>query len=226
MIKTRTLLTKKLRDNQVLNVYGFTHCDALDLILIDGIQRGFFDEQRAAAEADKQRERNDAHRAEAALTESWRLYHHSFESNEAVVAQRLFEGAVANIKYLDLTNLNSTLIVLKDIGEAEKACRLLQHYLSERADEPGIFDFSAHPFAGAITDPDLVAAFAQRASTAKPPLPSPLEACQRIYRNDFSSENQKVLTRQTPDDFYALFKPLTGDELSTAVFWRFEIPTK
>jgi len=209
---------EELAWNQVLNAYGFTHCDALDLVLIEGIQRGFFDEQRVAAEADKQRERNDAHRAEAALTESWRLYHNSFESNEAEVAQRLFEGTMANIKYLDLTNLNAVLIVLKDIGEAEKASRLLQHYLSERADEPGIFDLSAHPFAGDITEPELVAAFAQRASAAKPPPPSPLEACQRIYRNDFSSENLKVLSQQTADDLYALFKPLKGDELSTAVF--------
>jgi hypothetical protein len=92
--------------NQVLNVYGFTHCDALDLVLIDGIQKGFFDEVRVTAEADKQQDRNDAHRAEAALTESWRLYHHSFESNEEV-AQRLFNGAMENIKYLDLTDCYS-----------------------------------------------------------------------------------------------------------------------
>ncbi len=215
--KNANLNEQEVAWNQVLNVYGFTHCDALDLVLIDGIQRGFFDEQRVAAEANKQRDSYDANRAEAALTESWRLYHNSFESNEAEVAQRLFEGAMAHIKYLDVTNLNATLIVLKDIGEAEKARRLLEHYLSERADETGIFDLSGHPFAGEITDPDLLAAFAQRASAAKPPLPSPLEACQRIYRNDFSRENEEVLAQQTVDDLCGLFRSLRGDELSAAV---------
>ena len=55
--KNANLNEQEVAWNQVLNVYGFTHCDALDLVLIDGIQRGFFDEQRVAAEANKQRDK-------------------------------------------------------------------------------------------------------------------------------------------------------------------------
>ena len=40
----------------ILDSYGFTNCDDLDLALLDGIQRGFFDEEKVLREAAKYQE--------------------------------------------------------------------------------------------------------------------------------------------------------------------------
>jgi hypothetical protein len=205
--------------NNIINVYGFTHCDDLDRILIDGIHRGFMDEERVNAEAAKIQAQYDASVGEAALTAAWGRFHHSFNSDEGEVAQQLFEGSMKNIKYLGVHNLNAAIVILKDIGEEDKASRLLGQYLIEMADEPQVFDPARNPFLSSdMTDPDLIAAFNQQALAAAPPHPSPIEACQRLRKNDWSQGNQGALETLTVEEFIALFKSLEGDELSSTVF--------
>jgi hypothetical protein len=209
---------EQARWGRVLTVYGFTHCDEFDLALIDGIQKGFFDEERVKVEATKQQAKNQAIRGNVALTDAWRLYNGSFDSNVTDVAKQLFDISMENIKYLDVLNLNAAITILKDIGEGEKAARLLQHYLSERADEPGLFDLSSNPFLGGATDPDLAAVFAQQVSVTKAALPSPIEASKRLYKGGWSQEDEKALALLTVDNFYTLFKSLKDEELTTTVF--------
>ena len=61
--------------NRILDVYGFKNADDLDLILLDGIKVGFFDEDRLVREAKKLHDLHVAQQAEVSLEQAFRPLH-------------------------------------------------------------------------------------------------------------------------------------------------------
>lgn len=200
----------------ILDSYGFTNCDDLDLALLDGIQRGFFDEEKVLREAAKYQENARALRGNASLEEAWKPFHESFGDNVDEVVTTLFDGSMKNVKFVNLGTLNSAVSLLKKLGAPEKAQELIAHYASERAHEEGLFDLSNNPFSGHIDDPDVLALCNERAALTKM-MPTPIEACKKIHSGSWSSSDEETLSLLTADQFYSLFKGLRGDDRHSVV---------
>jgi hypothetical protein len=166
------------------------------LALIDGIQRGFFDEEKVLREVAKYQENTRALRGNASLEEAWKPFNESFDDNVDEVLTTLFDGSMKNVKYVSLGALNSMVSVLKKLGAPEKARELIAHYASERAQEEGAF--SHHRFPGHIDDPDVLALCSERAAVTKK-MPSPIEACRKIDSGSWSSCDEEALLQLTAD---------------------------
>jgi hypothetical protein len=206
-----------VRWGNVLDRYGFTECDDLDLVLIEGIQRGFFDEDKLLQEAAKYQKNALALQGNASLEEAWRPFHESFDNNVDEVVTKLFDGSVKGIKYASLGYLNATVSMLKELGAAEKAADLIKRYASERGDESGLFDLSNHPLSISknINDPDVLALCCERAVVKA--LPSPVEACKNILNGNWSEKDEEALLEFTADEFYSLFRKLRGTDLDSVI---------
>lgn len=200
----------------LLDKYGFSHCDEFDMIMIDDIRNGFFNDEKIASSIEKYLNDANRNRALAALRAAWEPFHNSFDDNAEDVANSIFSGCVGSISYLTPSNLDSAVAVLKAIGYPDKGRALLDKYMTDRGSE-NIFDRSGF-FGPNITDPDVIMAFDQKASYAIKPLPTPLEAASRIYTGGWSEADEEALDALSSDSYVDLFKNTKGDDRSVLIY--------
>ena len=200
----------------LLTEYGFTQCDDFDLLMIEDIKNGFFNEQRTKSNAEIYLKDAQQARAQAAIEAAWKPFHASFDDNSQEVAKSIFNGCTENIVYLAPINLNSAVSILKDIGFPEQASDLLAQYVAAH-DGKDIFDRSRYAFGSSITDPDVIKAFDEKAQRIRKPLPTPLEASARIYKGSWSPEDEESLAKLSVDNFVTLFRETKGSDRSTVV---------
>ena len=205
----------------MLNDYGFSHCDELGLLMISGIEQGFFNDEKVSIEIEKLLINTAKIRGEAALTAAWAAYHDSFDDNADEVASSLYDGFLKNISYLTPLNLNGAVIILKTTGHVTQAHDLLKRYIDAHCGED-IFDLSEDVFGGYVTDPDVVAAFAEKAKEKVDNLPVPMEAATRISNGGWSLKDEESLAALSVDDFVVAFKSAKGKERRTLIFGSLE----
>ena len=203
--------------NVMLNDYGFSHCDELDLLMVAGIDNGFFNDEKILIEIEKLLQNTAKLRGEAAMDAAWAPYHSSFDDNPDEVAQSIYDGCTNNLPYLTPVNLSGAVSVLKQTGHANEANDLLAKYVEAHADE-NIFDLSESAFGDLVTDPDVVAAFAEKAKETVAKLPQPVEAATRISKGGWSLEDEESLAALSVDDFVAEFKRAKGKERRAFIF--------
>ena len=202
--------------NSLLRTYEFSHADEFDLALLEGIERGFFDDAQIKAEASKVNARIVAGKAGQTLEKAWAPYHASLDDNVAEVIDSVYNGNIKNIKYITPGNLDAAVRLLKDLGAEDKAQRLLQSFLAERKGEDKLFDLEKNPFGGDIRDPKIIEEF-KRLSETRSTLPTPLEALKRIGSGGWGSSDTKALAALSADEFFKFFKSLRNDDLYTAI---------
>jgi hypothetical protein len=118
--------------NALLNELMFTSIDEFDLLLLDGIEKGYFDEGELINCAVKLDLRFKSERAHGSLQDAWRLFHDSFENNEHQVRDKIFEALCNNIQHVTPVNLNGTIRLLKELGASDKANEALCRYMEAR----------------------------------------------------------------------------------------------
>jgi hypothetical protein len=200
-----------------LDDYGFSHCDELDLAMIEGVKNGFFDDERIEIEIKKLLQNTTKIRAEAALEAAWGPFHDSFDDNTTEVAKILYKGCSENITHLTPVNLSSAVGILKDLGFVEDAKQLLDAFMAARGEEEFI-DLSEYTFRDHVIDPDVVAVFAEKTKDRTKRLPQPLDAARRIRGGSWNPEDEESLENLSIDDFVTAFKSLKGKERRDFIF--------
>jgi hypothetical protein len=196
--------------NALLDGIGFTTLDEFDLVLLDGIERGYFDEPRIATWATKRAETIKASQAGDSFDAAWRLYTESFDDNEIEVARQIGVAVRRNVSFVTPLNLNAAVKLLKDLGRPHEAAEVLRYYMAQRRDGRAFFDLSIYPFAGDITDLDVKAAFNARYLDFSDDR-APGDVLLAIARTKKCAHADiAVLSKLTADDFHALFKAQKG----------------
>jgi len=206
----------EIRWNEILDKFGFDYVDELDLLLLDGIEKGFFDEIKIRHQAAILDEKILSMRGHVSLEEAWRPYHESFDDNLEEVVKSIYEGCLVNAKYLTASSLDAAVRLLKDLHADDRAHKLIDEFLELRREEHDIFDLERNAFVDDIQDEDVIAAFKSERRLTQP-TKSPLEALTSIGSGSWSSSDIEVLAKLSTDDFYNLFKSLNGDDLHSAV---------
>ena len=98
---------------------------------------------------------------------------------------------------------------------------MLKRYIDAHCGED-IFDLSEDVFGGYVTDPDVVAAFAEKAKEKVDNLPVPMEAATRISNGGWSLKDEESLAALSVDDFVVAFKSAKGKERRTLIFGSLE----
>lgn len=201
----------------ILNDYGFSHCDDLDLVMIDGIENGFFNDEKVGDEIAKLLRNSTKIRADNALSNAWGVFHDSFDKNPDDVAMALYSGCVSNIEFLPPTNLSSAVTILKEVGHQEDAATLLRTYMEKRGGDD-IFNLEKSVFGDNVKDPDVLEAFSTKAKGKAAKLPDPTEAARRIHSGSWRPEDEESLAKLTVDDFVRIFKSMRGKERREFIF--------
>lgn len=203
--------------NALLDEFEFSGMDEFDLMLLKGIQRGFFDEAAltdCACKLDKDIKKTQA---EGSFSAAWDLYHNSFDDNEVEVVEGVFEAFRKNVQIVTPVNLNGTVRLLKDLGHDEEAAEAIRHFMEQRTESRDFFDLSKIPFEDHITDPDIRDAFETKNQSFADDR-SPVEVLVRIAKNQsWSRDDVALLSNLSADDFYTMFKEQKGSDFSRII---------
>jgi hypothetical protein len=201
----------------MLRSYGFGYPDELDLPILDGIDRGFFDESAIRAAADKLqkklllRDKNDA------FHKAWQMYHHSFDDNQDAVLDAIYESLHANIEVVTPVDLSSTVSLFKELGRDIQAQEMVKFYVSNRSDDPWLWDLEESSLGHHVTDPDVRQAFEQKRSSIAPSFDAE-ETLKRIGAHGGIDNDEIVnLARLFQSDYVRIFKKLNGDDRRHAI---------
>lgn len=204
--------------NALLQVYDFGVIDDFDAAILDGIEVGYFDNERIKSEVEKlNREYMRQDRA-GAFKDAWRPYHDTFADNRAVVGQSLFDSFQANILTISPSNLHATMEVLKCVGQAERARELLALYIAERNEGPDFWDLDRYRDFRDFRDVDFVRAFSdKRASFEEEPV-NPIDVLIKIEgSNSWNDRDLDLLAALSIDEYEHIFMECTGERLHAVV---------
>lgn len=192
--------------DSLLDKYGFTMMDEFDVTLLDGIEKGYFDEDAVSAAAQQLDADIRAKDSEEFFSAAWRLYHDSFENNEEELVEAIKASFAKAVKQITPVNLNGTVRLLKDLERDDVARTLISKYVSYRENEPKLFELERSPFGSEVNDPDVRAAFAEQVKRIIE-RPNPAALLLKIARNSsWNPEDIEFLSSLGPDDFRQIFR--------------------
>lgn len=201
----------------LMRTYEYSSSDEFDLTILETIENGYFDTDKLKAAEKKSQENMGDAQSKKAFQDAWSMYHDSFENNDSAMLDAMYSTGMQNAKFIEPTNLDSTLGILKEFGRTKEAKELLDHYLKVRGDEKDLFDLSRSVFTRDVKDPDLIAKFRKKRESYQDTR-SPAQVLINISaRNGWNPEDTELLKKLTTDDFYKIFKELKGVDLHRAV---------
>jgi len=204
--------------NNLLDAYGYSSTDDFDLALLDGVRRGFFDEERLKQNAEILDEKCDEMASTKSFSEAWALLYDSFKDNTRDVVRSLMKAFRHHTRFVTPSELNGAVSLLKSLGRDKAAEYALRLFMKRRGHEDyAFFDLSQHPFAEQIQDPDVVHAFSEKLKTFRE-VRSPEEILHTIsFTHGWSAADTQLLESLSVDDYYDMFKRLENPRLRRIV---------
>lgn len=194
--------------------YGYTQTDELDLVLAEAVRSGYFVEETFRNRANKKNEELLAAKAEGSFSETWKLYHNSFDDNKDELVIRLYESFFKNATNITPINLNGTVSLFRELGESEKASEIINYYISTRKDEKKLFNMEENNFFGDIRDQEIIDKFNNQYLRSVVVEDARMVLARISGKNGWNQKDEIVLANTTEDDYYNLFKSEKGDHLS------------
>lgn len=204
--------------NDLLSRYDYTNTDDLDLGICNMLEGGFLDE------AQIRRAVNDRHDAavrsalEKRYKDAWDIFHSGFGQDEerlVAVFEESFKGAV---KWINLPNAAATTSILRELGYEDLANNLMQYWIHVQSEtNPTALNLDDNMFVADVKDKAFLEAIAEASSQlGKDPT---LEEVVRSLaaRNGWNPVDERVLIAASEEDFYILFKSLSGSETRPCV---------
>jgi hypothetical protein len=202
----------------LLDRYGFTNVDDLDLILLDAVKNGYTDTDRLTTHAKELDAKHKAAQSDKALNETWALVHDCFDDNQDEVLSRMSDAYSENIAIVTPSAMESLVGLLKALGHDKEAKEAIEFYMDNRGNESReFFDLENQPFRSRFTDPDLAKAFSDKLATFKVEV-DPASILERIDRDQGWSQNDiNTLCALSVTDYKKMFKSERGPRMRAIV---------
>jgi hypothetical protein len=197
--------------NSLLDAYGYMWTDELDLVLMEGVCDGYFDPERIKKVAQAVHEKVLATKADGSYEQAWRRYHDSFADDQDEVLDGLYASFMKNFKYITPTNLNGTVSLFKELGRPEQAKEMLDHYMANRNEDREFFDLAESLFGDTVTDPDVRAAFNEKAAQREEK--RDLTGIMLSIKDGWDDDRIHALATAPIEEYRKAFKSHSGAEL-------------
>jgi hypothetical protein len=193
--------------------YGFSSADEFDLVVLKGIQDGYFDRDALATAGAALNKQIEFRKKDNSFQEAWDLFHGSFQPNGDEVLDTMAVAFKKSVDTISPINLAGTVSLFKDLGRTEQAMELLKYYTDQRPESRSFYDLESSPFGSEVKDPDVRKVFHEKlAGFAEQP--NPVEILKRIAADSsWNAEDLETLAGLTAKDFQELFEASGGSEL-------------
>lgn len=214
-MRTQREVLEEDRDkwNRTIESFGFRYSDELDVVIIEGVERGYFDEQAVRASADEIVAALTNDRMNNSFTRAWDQYHSSLTIDDDEILEALFNGAMETLHLVSPLNLNATVMLLRQSDKDERASELIAAYMSTRAFVQDALAEEIRMWGREPVDPELEAAFKQVEAKFEDTR-DPVEVMKNITaQSGWNLEDIDLPAKQSASDFERFFEAIKGDEL-------------
>ncbi|WP_353475496.1 hypothetical protein PVT71_18200 [Salipiger sp. H15] len=195
----------------LLEAYGYSWTDDLDLVLMDGVATGYFDIEKLSSLIKEFDARIKAEKADSSFTEAWGLYHDSFGDNEIEVCNALYSSFKKNFHHITPLNALGTFRILKDFDREAEAKELVDIYVAGRDEGRAFFDLDQNPFIEGEIDPYFRDKFDKKRDELSEDLD--FKSTLLSVGNSWNSEQLAFLADAPVERYYETFKACEGTEL-------------
>jgi len=135
--------------------YGYTHTDEFDIVLLRGIEDGYFKKELVDAQGVELNRRVETDLASSRLRETWSLFRDTF-GGDIVENLRRFETCVSeNGQFYTLQDVLSVVNMFRDLEYKEEGDRLLDTYIATRPSVPAANEINEMHLYGVRLDTDI-----------------------------------------------------------------------
>ncbi len=201
----------------LLQNYPFAHCDELDKVIMRGVEDGHFCIENLEEEAKKVHEQLLQQDQDNSFSESWRIYHDSFDDNADDLLKEISSAIVKTPKSISAVNLSGSIKLLKDLKWDGDISALLHAYISGRDDNKEFWNLAAHPFGGDVTDPDVRSAFDAKFASFADERNAAEILVELGKQQGWNQSDLVFLASLDADALYSIFKNARGDNLRRTV---------
>lgn len=192
---------------KTLTAYDYQRTDSLDLVILEGVQNGYFDETKIIEEANKLNTLLIKDKSENSFRSAWDLYHGSYAHNETEVVQALYDGFSNNIEYLFCDSLNSTVLILRKLNRSDLANELIQLFIDKKSSDPSLFNIENFVIMHhSEIDPSLKNRFEEIYKASVKPKEIEDILLSYIEKSSYNADELSYLNAAEVDQFYDLFK--------------------
>jgi hypothetical protein len=204
---------KTVRWNMVLNRYGYQFSDEIDLAVAHGIEQGFIDREKLIPLCYFKQKEVEIQNASAKWDKAWKIFHGSFKENEDDIALAFEEGMKDIASSTSTSQYSSGLMVLRTIGEDEKADELIEFFIDQRRETPEVFNVD-NAFSFEVKDKLFIEKLRESYLELKPEqtVKDILEL--RRGKNSYNSSEVEILARLKTEEIYELFLSFEEEELT------------
>lgn len=195
----------------LLEAYGYSWTDDLDLVLMDGVAAGYFDTERLIPLIEQYNASVRAELADSSFSEAWRLYHDSFDDNEIEVGDALYSSFKKNFQYITPLNALGTYRILKEFDRDAEAKELVDLYVEGRNEERAFFDLDQNHFIEGEVDPYFRDKFNEKRDKLSEGLD--FKSTLLSVGNGWNPEEIAFLADAPVEKYYDTFKASEGGEL-------------
>lgn len=196
----------------VLNGYGYSSTDELDLALDQVVVQGFVEGSQVVAEILRKNDAEKEADTAGALERAWRLFHDSFEDNEDEILKAMEEGLRRSVQTVAPMNLNSTITLFRKLDKGQTADSLIEYFIEKHRDNPKVFDLENSAFGGEVTDEVIRKRFAEELKR-EVKLPTIFEAVTNAAKNQgWTKQDEQVLSAATTNDIMKIVDEAEGEK--------------
>ena len=203
--------------NALLNAAGFLAYDETDQIILESIQKGYFDKNTMHGPFKIKNDEHISSRNRGALSDAWKKYRDSFDDDTIEVVRQISEAYYKHIDQVDASNLDAAIVLFKNLGLHDKANELLNYFMKNTKRPASFFNLQAYPFADYVKDPDLISAFNQRYESSKTPADPKVILSKVGLSQSWGDDDLEVMLSLSTEDYYTIFKNLKGDDRRLAI---------
>lgn len=201
------------RWNGLLTQLGYTNSDELDVAIIDGVQRGYFDEQAVCEGARKVQGLLDDDSRDNSFTKAWDLYHGSLTSDDDMILKAMHAGAMENLTKITPLNINGAVQLLREFDRNDEADELIGAYMEANAFSRGTLDREIRMWRDDPLDPKLQAAFEKLDNDYIDTRDPGFVLRKMASDSGWNDEDIDLMARQSPEDWERIFEGEWGREL-------------
>lgn len=197
-----------------LTNYPYKYADDLDLLVFDGVKRGFFDEAELLRAANIAEQKLTSNPDSNSFSKAFDKFHGSLTANDDEVLDGIYFGAMENLSNISALSMNGTIRLFREMGRGAQADEMLQGFIAAHAEDQAFFNLGNHCFtAGDVIDPALRQAFQDRQSSFTDNR-DPRDVLLSITQSSsWSNSDTRLLARMTKEGWVNLFDAVEGRDL-------------
>lgn len=201
----------------LIDSYGFGGLDEFDQVLVEGVNKGFFDEVRLRQAADDLTRSVEKQSAAEQQRAVWRRFHDSFDGDEKDVGNDVFQTVYDNMQFVEVINLYGAMTLMKELDRHADADRLMDRYIELHKGDRRAFDIERGTvFADQITDPDFIRVFAEQYASVEDTR-DPISVMLKLAEEGGNENDYRLAATVSVEDLVRELQKTNGEALARLI---------